>query len=459
MNGLSLRLRLALMGALAVVLALGAAGFALSLLFDEHVERRAVAEMQVQLDQVLGGLASGPEGLAVATPPADPRFSRPYSGLYWQIEAGERTLRSRSLWDQALALPADRPAGSEARLHDLTGPDGARLLALEQSVQLPARLGVGEARVAVAMDRAELSAARAAFVADLAPYLAVLALALIAAQIVQLAYGLRPLKHIRQRVAALRAGRAARMGDAWPAEMIPLAGEIDALLEAREADLERARARAGDLAHGLKTPLQALLGEAERLRQSGGTRAASAIEEIADTMHTHVERALVRARAAGAGGNPAADVAGVVARIHAVLKRTPAGESLNWRISIPDELAFVAMDPTDLAEALGALAENAARHARRKVAITAAQKGDRVRIRIADDGPGVPAESLTEIGQRGRRLDEQLPGDGLGLAIASDIVEAAGGHIDLRNGPEGFEAMLDLPLAERRGERTNNLQG
>lgn len=448
MRGMSLRLRLALIGASAVVLALGAAGFALALLFGEHVERRAAAEMQVQLDQMLAGLATGPDGLEIAAPPADPRFSRPYGGLYWQIDADGRTLRSRSLWDRALELPAERAAGGTAQLHDLEGPDGAQLLALEQAVRLPARLGGGEARAAVAMDRTELAAARSAFVADLAPYLAALALALVAAQMAQLAYGLRPLKRIRERVAALRAGRAARMGQAWPAEMRPLAGEIDALLLAREADIERARTRAGDLAHGLKTPLQALLGEAERLRQGGETRAAAAIEEIADTMRAHVERELVRARVAMSAGSASADVAKTLARIHAVLGRTPDGRRLGWRIAVAQGLA-AAIDPADLAEALGALAENAARHARSEVSIAAREEGGRVYVTIADDGPGVPQDRLAEIGRRGRRLDESLPGDGLGIAIATEIAAAAGGRLDLRNGAEGLEAVLDLPSAER----------
>lgn len=450
MSGISLRLRLALVGACAVIVALGAAGLALALLFGEHVERRAAAEMQVQLDQVLASLAMGPDGLAAATPPADPRFARPYGGLYWQIDVDGRALRSRSLWDQPLALPEEPATGGEARLHQIAGPEGTRLLVLERTVKLPGKLGGGEARAAVAMDRAELVAARAAFVRDLAPYLAALALALIAAQVAQLAYGLRPLGRIHERVAALRAGRAKRMGEAWPTEMRPLAGEIDALLAAREADITRARTRAGDLAHGLKTPLQALLGEAERLRHGGDMPAAATIKEIAGTMRAHVERELARARAAAVGRNANADVAAAVGRIRAVLSRTPDGRRLRWHIAVPDGLA-AAIDPADLAEALGALMENAARHARSAVAIEARKEAGRVRITIRDDGPGVPEERLAEIGRRGLRLDERLPGDGLGIAIATEIVGAAKGLIDLQNGPEGLEAVLHLPLPGQEG--------
>ncbi len=444
MSGLSLRLRLALIGAGAVVLALAAAGAALSFLFGEHVERRAESEMLLQLDQVLAGLVMGPDGLALATQPVDPRFSRPYGGLYWQIDEGGRTLRSRSLWDQTLALPRDRPAGEEVRLHEVAGPDDTRLLAIERVVRLPARLGGGEARAAVAMDRAELSAARAAFVRDLVPYLAALALALIAAQVAQLAYGLRPLRRIHERVTALRAGQATRMGGAWPSEVHLLASEIDALLGAREADIARARARAGDLAHGLKTPLQALLGEAERLRGSGERSAADAIEEIADAMRIHVDRELARVRTVAASGGARADVATTVARVHAVLSRTPDGQKADWRFAVPADLG-VAVDPADLAEALGALAENAARHARSVVTIQAQEVGGYVRITIVDDGPGVPEEQLEHISRRGRRLDERTPGDGLGIAIAADVAEAAGGKLELHNTAQGFAAVLDLP--------------
>src|SRR5690606_30018682 len=219
-------------------------------------------------------------------------------------------------------------------------------------------------------------------------------------------YGLRPLNQIRGRIASLRAGSATRMGQGWPAEMRPLAGEIDALLTVREADMERARMRAGDLAHGLKTPLQALLGEAGRIRRIGAIDNAVAIEQIADAMRIHVERELARARIAAAAGGARADIAKTFERVRAVLNHTPDGRRIGWKTDLPEGVA-VAMDPADLAEALGALAENAVRHARSEVLIAARPEDGRVRITIADDGGGVPEEHLGRIAQRGRRLDER----------------------------------------------------
>lgn len=110
----SLRLRLALAGAGSIIAALVAAFFVLSTLFERHVERRIAAELVLHLNQVIAGLAEQPGAtLHLVKPPVDPRFDRPLSGLYWQIEGEGERLRSRSLWDDVLALP-DIPAGGVA---------------------------------------------------------------------------------------------------------------------------------------------------------------------------------------------------------------------------------------------------------------------------------------------------------------------------------------------------------
>jgi signal transduction histidine kinase len=441
---MSLRLRLALAGALAILLALGLAALGLAQLFGAHVERRATAEMSVQLDQVMAGLERGPEGLDLARPPADPRFSVPYSGLYWQIEEAGGLRRSRSLWDAALDLPADTLGDGAIHVHRLTGPEGTDLLVLERSITLPARLGGGAVRAAVAMDASDLVAARRAFMADLAPYLALLGLALSAAGWVQLSVGLRPLRSLGARISALREGRAERMGGHWPVELRPVATEIDDLLAAREAETDRARTRAADLAHGLKTPLQALMGEAERLRGTGATEQADGIEETARAMRRTVDRELARARRAARAVDAHADPARVAKRLIAVLRRTPEGARLHWQQTIPEGLA-VALDEADLAEAMGALAENAARHARSKVVMSARVQDDLLQLTVADDGAGIAQEDRDRLMRRHARVDES--GTGLGLAIASDIAEAAGGRLTLGDAAPGLAASLVLRLA------------
>lgn len=437
----SLRLRFLLAGAAALAATLAVAALGLSLLFDRHVARIAVADLSAELDHLAAGLTSGPDGLVVARSPSDPRYARPLSGSYWQIETERGVLRSRSLWDQTLALPPRASGDPNLRELRLTGPRGEALLAASREL----RLGALRAEATVAMDRSELTAARRAFLGDLAPYLALLAAALLAAGWAQVSVGLRPLAHVEARVAALRSGGAARLGSDFPAEVRPLAAEIDALIAAREADVVRARARAGDLAHGLKTPLQALVGEAARLRAAGSATAAQGIEEIARAMDRHVQRELARARVAGTAGataDPAAAIAGVLA----VLRRTPDGRRVAWEVAAEPGVR-ARIDAADLTEALGALAENAARHARAKVAVTAARRGGLAVIAVRDDGPGAPAEALERMRARGERLDARFPGQGLGLAIATEIAETAGGALDLADAGPGLEATLLLPAA------------
>ncbi len=335
---------------------------------------------------------------------------------------------------------------AEIHVHRIAGPGGADLIAVERSVELPARLGGGDVRAAVALDSAETVAARRAFTADLAPYLGMLALFLIAAAYGQIAIGLAPLKAVRERVAAIRAGKRHSLGSDFPDEIRPLAAEVDALLEARQAQIERARARAGDLAHGLKTPLQVLSGDAARLRKKGEKAIADDIDQVATMMRRHVDRELARARMATARPDARAEVAETLARIVKVSRRTPQGARLAWQVDAPQDL-IAKIDMDDLTEAIGNLTENAARHAASRVTVTAVAEGEDIVIRVGDDGPGIPPEHIAKAGARGGRLDQAGSGSGLGLAIVREIADAWGGRIELRSGAGGFEALFRVACA------------
>jgi signal transduction histidine kinase len=436
----SLKRRLLAAGTASILLALAVAGVGLLLLFERHVERRMAAELQAHVRQLVSGLERGPDGsLSVAHPPAEPRFEQPLSGLYWQITAEPQgpALRSRSLWDATLDLPSDHLAGAEVHEHTIAGPGRSSLLVIERSITLPANLGGGAVRVAVAVDRAEIHAAGLAFAADLVPSLGLLAAFLLAASWAQVAVGLRPLDAVRRRLHAVRAGREARLGTAFPDEVRPLAAEVDHLLDAQETAVARARTRAADLAHGLKTPLTILASDAEELRTRGETGIADEIAAVADGMRRHVERELARARAgtrlrAGA----AQPVRPVVDQVAAVLRRTPRGQSLYWEIDVAQDLA-TPVDAQDLVEIVGNLGENAVKWAVAKIRIAGREEGGAVTVCVEDDGPGIPEDQIGTVLARGGRLDETQPGSGLGLAIVADLAEACGGSLAIGRSPLG----------------------
>ena len=433
MKGSSLRLRLAVAGAGAIGLALALAYFGLVYLFERHAYRTQADDLEAVVRQIVGRLAVDAEGRpTLPASPSDPRFAAPLSGYYWQVVGGPKPLRSRSLWDDQLRLPSDEPKAGQTHVHQIAGPGGKLLLVVERRF-IPERGGAGF-RVAVASDLSRLRRARDDFAADLAPSLAVLAVVLAGAMWAQLTLGLRPLRELRAEVAAVSQGRAHRLSEAAPAEVRPLVAEVNDLLEAQRQAVERARARAADLAHGLRTPLAAIANDAARLRAEGQAEIARSLDAAGETMRRHIERELARARLSGASRDRSAltPVRNVVESLVGILRRTERGETIEFRVETPDALAWP-MDRSDLTEALGNLLDNATRYAKSVVRVSAANANE---IDVEDDGPGVSPDREALIRQRGGRLDES-GGAGLGLAIVKDILDAYGAGLLFETSPLG----------------------
>ncbi len=445
----SLRLRLlaGATGFLLVAMAIAAVG--LSVLFERHVKDWIDAELSAHIDQLIAGIDRDGDGqFVIKTPPSDPRFTRPLSGLYWQavFEGNGQTIRSRSLWDSQIALPENPPIGDHAHHHRIAGPSGQTLYVLEKRIELPARLGRQSVRIAAGVNEADVDKAVWNFTASLAPFLLVLGGLLAGAAWIQVSLGLRPLGSVRDRIAAIRSGEIKRLGDHFPEEVQPLSREIDTLLDARDRQIETARARAADLAHGLKTPIQVVMGGVAKLKARGDSEIAGDLEAAADNMQRHVERQLAKARLQANGGYVTAPLRTTVDRVVGVVRKTPAGSALAWRIDIPDRLRAV-IHPDDLSEAVGGLLENAAGHARTQVAVTAQSENGEILLRVSDDGPGIAEQHQADVLTRGRRLDTSTPGSGLGLAIVADIADAWGGSIGFERSEEMFSAILRLKQA------------
>lgn len=445
----SLRLRLVVGGVVAILIALSISGAGLVVLFERHVTRSLGDDLKIYLDQLVAGIDVDAAGrLVVARPPADPRFAEPLSGLYWQVAQGETLLRSRSLWDTALTLPQDDLAAAEVHQHVVAGPAQARLLVAERMVSLTVGGRRAPVRVAVAADLARVTAAAAGFSRDLVLALGLLGLVLALATAVQVSLGLRPLAALRRGIADVRAGRSHHVAPAAPVEVQPLVEEVNALLDAREREVERSRGRAADLAHGLKTPLAALVGDARRLRERGQEQIAGDIESVAEAMSRHVDRELARARARGTmrGKGVSTEVAPLVQSLVGTLERTLDGRRVDFDTRIADRLS-VAMDRTDLAEVLGNLLDNAARHAASRIRITGAADENGASIAVEDDGEGIAVAAQQSVVERGIRLDQRPDGAGLGLAIVQDVLEAYGWRLVLGTSDLGGLKVTIAPAA------------
>lgn len=450
MRWASLRLRLVAGGMIAILVALGVAGAGLVLLFQRHVSRTMAADLDVHLRQLLAGIDVDSGGhLIIIRQPADPRFEEPLSGLYWQVtDDRDQMLRSRSLWDTTLGLPPDEPGPSEVHQHEVDGPGGARVLVAERSVLMKAGERRVRVRAAVASDLSRAARAVKAFAKDLSVALGLLALALAIATSIQVSLGLRPLGLLRRGIFEIKTGQRKHLPTAVPSEVGPLVEEVNALLDAQEREIVRSRGRAADLAHGFKTPLAALVADAARLRERGDVKVAQNIQAVADAMSRLVDRELALARVRGKSrtGVPATELAPLLDKLVATLARTPIGERVRFESAISAETRLP-LDRTDLAEVLGNLLENAARHARSRVSV--GETANPLSVVIEDDGEGIPDSQVARVLERGGRLDERSSGTGLGLSIVQDVLAAYGWRLEIGRSRLGGARVAIVPDATR----------
>ncbi|MEO8359951.1 MAG: ATP-binding protein [Vicinamibacteria bacterium] len=284
--------------------------------------------------------------------------------------------------------------------------------------------------------------------------MSVFAIGLLAAGLFQIHSILSPFTKLRERLGAIREGRAQRLEGKFPEEVQPLVEDLNALLDHREERVRRAVARAGDLAHGLKTPLAILGQEASRLAVKGDHEGAEIIGQQVERMRHQIDYHLAQARATAAG-----NVAGTRAPVKEsadglvrALTRLHAEKGLDLRVSVPADHA-VRVQREDLDEMLGNLLDNACKWTRSVVLIESCAVASNIQILIEDDGLGITEEMRTPVLQRGVRADEAVPGSGFGLAIVADLAELYGGSIVIEQAPSGgVRARLTLPSASAFAE-------
>ncbi len=259
---------------------------------------------------------------------------------------------------------------------------------------------------------------------------------------------IRPLEALRRHLADVRSGSERRLKGRYPSEVQPLVDDLNGLLAHNDALVMRANARAGDLAHGLKTPLAILANEAGALVRTGDARArldagaAGRVDAAPDRVSPRAARGppprVPRlTRSARSPSRPTA-CAARCARLHA---------SRGVRIDLEVDPAHVFHGRReDLDEMLGNLLDNGCKWAASRVALSSSARPDGVTIVVDDDGPGLDPSLRDRVLQRGVRADEAAPGSGLGLAIVRDIAELYGGTIALSASPlGGLRAELSLP--------------
>ncbi len=435
MKSSSLSLRLILLACVSIFLALGATGLFLNKTFYNYFEERIYTELDQYLKQVTARIVINPDNSISVQPLPDPRFALPFSGLYWQVtEAGQDPVLSRSLWGKTIDLPPNPVPGEEVR-GSVTADNGVPLLALGWTILLGDEDNRRVLSLTVAVDKSEVVKAAAGFRLAFLQWLSLMFLALIIASWFQVRLGLAPLEAIRKKVEQVRSGARDRLEGRFPKEVRPLVLEVNELLDLHQKSLTSARARASDLAHGLKTPLAVMLALARDLRAKGDEATAKDIEDQVESMRHYIERELARVRTKTPAGH-GAKAAPVVAKMVSAIERFPRETPLEWQVDVSDTLV-TPFDEHDLSEMLGNTLDNARKWAKSLVRITGGHSNGSDFLRIEDDGPGVSEDLFEAILERGEKLDPSVQGQGLGLAICADMAAAYGAEFTLGRAETG----------------------
>ncbi len=331
----------------------------------------------------------------------------------------------------------------------IDGPNGQHLRAVERQITL----GIdGEYNMLVAGNSDDIEANVRRFNLTLGLALLVLEAGLLIGTFLQVRTGLWPLERMRAALAAIRGGKESHLIGRFPAEVLPLAQEINALIDANGEVVERARTHVSNLAHALKTPLSVLQNEAG----SGSPVSIPRLNEQISVMRDQVERHLQRARMAARIQTlaTAVDVAPVIEAIGRTLTKIHRDKGIAVEVTCEPSLRFRG-ERQDLEELVGNLADNACKWGRSLVRIAAFRdetdhESGRawLCLTVEDDGAGIAAHDRARLGQRGVRLDESVPGTGFGLSIVKDLAELYGGSLTLEEGAlGGLRTVLRLPAA------------
>lgn len=436
---LSISVRIFLLTAVGLAIGLLLAGVLLSNLYSNALTRNIDTIAEQQLDALIARVLAEDEASLRTLPSIDPRYTEANSGWYWQITNQKNEVVGVSGSAFGVIIPSLSVAfdDNNARKGNQFDEDENWLRIYERKIFLSEDQFY---TITVTADWDEIAADVSTFrQQSIIVLLAIGAiLAALCAFIARISLG--PLLRLSASVEAIRTGRNERIEKQFPIEIEPVKTEINALLDANDQILQRAKNQVGDLAHGLKTPIAVI-------RNEVGERSplvTQQLERMQAIVSRYLDRAQLAARTAIRGR--ATPIEPAITKITSVLQKLHKNKSLEVELELVQLTRFQG-DPEDLDEIVGNILDNALKWAEHKVTIHVAEHGNNlIKLIVEDDGPGIPDDKIQSILKRGIRLDEQKPGSGLGLGIVTELVLVYGGTIELSRATlNGLRVEIGLP--------------
>lgn len=451
---LSLNLRVLIAASAILSSFFGLAGVTLDKNYRSSVEQALEEQLQGSIYALIATAGLNENGhLTMPLSVPDSRFSDPGSGLYAQVTNNSSGWVWRSESMEGVELPFDGGLQRTERSgKKIIRPSGQELYLLSYGVMWSDVEDPQHSYTySVAQDMAALNMRIAGFRQSLWGSLGGVALLLLAVQGAILRWGLSPLKKAADELAAIEAGRQARLQGGYPQELQGLTGNINTLLSQQQEHLDRYRRTLGDLAHSLKTPLAVLQSAAENKNEQ--SLLSLVVQEQVERMNQITGYQLQRAAASGWTALTApVSVQEIVRKVVSGLNKVYADKKVAVIFDVDAAVEFHG-DEGDLLEIVGNLVDNAYKWCDRQVRVMAKSRpGPQedqwdILFSVEDDGTGVASEMVQYVMQRGRRADSDIAGHGIGLSIVRDIVQVYGGTLEITGSNLGGAAVnIWLPM-------------
>lgn len=443
MNSLQGRLFLASSLILAVFIAIGA--LSLDRAFYEGAERALNQKLQGLIYNLLGATEITPQG--TLTLDTASLLERELPMLKDELYAAIFTPQLELLWrsNPDLDLVLDTPVKKgEWRFWRKELPDGKELFLLALGVQWATEAEGDRFVIVAGEDGTFLNRQVSRFRRVILSWLLTVALLLLGLQMLVLYWGLRPLQRVVGELRAIESGDKTRIDVPYPQELRPLVVSLNALLRQERNRQKRYRNALDNLAHSLKTPLAVLssLLEQGAVSQPEQGRMEEQVTNMGQIVSYQLQKA---ATAGGQVLSPPQPVRPLVDKVINALSKVYRDKAVCFTVELPDTLT-VRADPGDLLELLGNVLDNAAKWCRQEVQITTEVTDTWWILQVMDDGSGFQTAHPHKFLRRGVRADRRVEGQGIGLAVAVQIVRAYDGKLELGAAPQGgARATILLP--------------
>ena len=436
--GVRTRLLLAVVGAVALALAIGVTGF--YALLGQRLSASATSLAKARAEAELSSLRIT-DGRLVA--PEGPDESA--ATLVWVCAGGRALERPRA----ALAVDAAARslAGGPERSLDLG--EHTRFYALP-IVQNGVRYGTLVS--AISLDPYEETGHTALIGSLLLAAVLLAAVTLVSSWMLRRA--LRPVSRMTENAEAWSEHDLERrfdLGEPYD-ELTRLGATLDGLLERIAASLRHEQRFTAELSHELRTPLARMRGETElmlgRPRSTDEYREAlEAIQRNVDQMTRTVEALVAASRHEAGLERTTSDARDAVVAVAQHIRESVV--DVDVQVALPDGAVRVAVDGELLQRMIQPLADNAALYGG-GVEFELTRLGAVAAVTVTDEGPGVEEDERTRIfepGARGSAAAAHAGGAGLGLPLARRLARSAGGDVVAAASTAGGRFVLTLPLA------------